>query len=87
MFLIAGIAVESASACTYSATDGSTFKCAAGLVADDAACGSTEKAPCGSTTLGIGSGLGAAACECKHGDDGWKKQFQFHSNGFNGLVE
>ena len=60
LLLVAGVAIESSGTRAGCGSDGGTFKCASGLVADDAACCGTDQAASGGTALGVGAGRGGA---------------------------
>ena len=56
LLLVASVAVKGASSCAGSSANQGTFKAAAGLMADDAACGCSDKPASRCSTLGVGAG-------------------------------
>ncbi len=80
LVLVAGIAIEGARTRTGGSSDGGTFKCATGLMADDAAGGGTNQTTRGGSALGVGSGWSTAAGKRENSGNGWKKHFDFHSD-------
>lgn len=61
LFLVAGIAIQAACRGTCCRSKGGAFERASRLMADNAACGGSDEAPCGGTALGIRACRGSAA--------------------------
>lgn len=82
LFRVLVVANDRSGTRTYRTANGGTFKGASGLVADDAAGGSTEETAGKCTALGVGTGWFGAVRERKRAKAGNDDEIQFFHSAY-----